>query len=142
MISFSFLFLVVVLWFVDCHEFYELSQWQKGQRVVNSFSFLFFVVVLWFVDCHRPSVFAMTNGANGSIHKLVIARAWKARGNLSMGYNYLFMEFFLFSVFVFTISGLWIASSFHSSQWQRKNCHCKNRRFVAIHKFIILIVIG
>ena len=41
----------------------------------------------------------MTKGANGSIHKLVIARAWKARGNLSMGYNYLFMEFFFFSVF-------------------------------------------
>ena len=42
-------------------------------------------------------------------------------------------DFFLFSVFIFTFCGLWIASSFHSSQWQRKNCHCENRRFVAIH---------
>ena len=31
----------------------------------------------------------------------------KVRGNLSMGYNYLFMGFFFFSVFVFIISGLW-----------------------------------
>ena len=28
----------------------------------------------------------MTNETKGSIHKLVIARAWKARGNLSMEY--------------------------------------------------------
>ena len=31
----------------------------------------------------------------------------KVRGNLSMGYNYLFMGFFLFLIFVFIISGLW-----------------------------------
>ena len=50
---------------------------------------------------------AMTNGARGGIHKLVIARvAFATRGNLSMGYNYSFMGFFLFSVFVFIISGL------------------------------------
>ena len=31
----------------------------------------------------------------------------KVRGNLSMGYNYLFMGFFLFSVFILTFCGLW-----------------------------------
>ena len=55
----------------------------------------------------------------------------KVRGNLGMGYNIihsillfcLFADnnFFFFSVFVFIISGLWIASSFYSSQWQHPN---------------------
>ena len=36
---------------------------------------------------------------------IVIARvAFATRGNLSMGYNYSFMEFFFFLVFVFVIS--------------------------------------
>ena len=57
--------------------------------------------------------------------KLVIAKAItptsslrrpKACGNLGMRHNYSFMEFFFFSVFVLTFCGLWIASSFHSSQ--------------------------
>ena len=76
---------------------------------INSEFFLFSVFGGGFVVCGLPQAFGLRNdeGAKGSIHKLVIARAWKARGNLSMGYNYLFMEFFFFSVFALTISGLW-----------------------------------
>ena len=72
--------------------------------------------------------------------RLVIARtegSWQSQHGVQL---FIHGILFLF-VFVLTIGGLWIASSFHSSQWQRKNCHCENRRFVAIHKFIILIVI-
>ena len=101
--------------------------------IVRSFLFFCFLVGgLWFMDCRRPSAFAMTNWDENSkffffsvfvltfwglwIASLcsqwqyphtVIARAWKARGNLCMGYNYWFIEFFCFSVFVFIISGLW-----------------------------------
>ena len=34
----------------------------------------------------------------------------KVRGNLGMRDNYSFMEFFLFSIFILAIGGLWIAS--------------------------------
>ena len=39
-------------------------------------------------------------------------------------------EFFFFSVFVFIVSGLWIA--FLLAMTKKKNRHCENRRFVAI----------
>ena len=71
----------------------------------------------------------------------------KVRGNLSMGYNIIHSillfclfadnKFFLFSVFVLTIGGLWIASSFHSSQWQRNkrqypsHRHCDYETIIA-----------
>ena len=53
------------------------------------------------MDCHRPSAFAMTKGARGGIHKLVIARV-ACNSNETNG-----SEFFLFSVFVLAIIGLW-----------------------------------
>ena len=46
-------------------------------------------------------------------------------------------DFFLFSIFVLTFCGLWIASSFHSSQWQRNkrqypsHCHCDYETVIA-----------
>ena len=58
----------------------------------------------------------MTKGARGGIHKLVIARvAFATSGNLSMGYNYSFIEFFFFSVFVFVISGCGLLRRFTPS---------------------------
>ena len=72
------------------------------------------------MDCFVVLLLAMTKETRDSTPHIVIARAWKARGNLGMGYNYLFIEFFFFSVFVLTFYGLWIASSFYSSQWRRK----------------------
>ena len=45
---------------------------------------------------------AMTAHTNSSLRELLATR-----GNLSMGYNYSFMEFFFFSVFVLAISDLW-----------------------------------
>ena len=84
----------------------------NGAKDVNSFFVKGWTTgYLWIATGLRPSQWQHPN--------TVIARAWKARGNLSMGYNYSFMEFFFFSVFVFIISGLWIASSFHFSQWRR-----------------------
>ena len=53
-----------------------------------------------FMDCFAS--LAMTVYTNSSLRELLATR-----GNLSMGYNYSFMEFFFFSVFVFAISGLW-----------------------------------
>ena len=81
------------------------------------------------MDCHRPSAFAMTNGTKSD-------------------------EFFFFFVFALTFCGLWIASSFYSSQWRRGgkwwfvDCfallaitvhphrHCEGRRPVAISLFL------
>ena len=65
-----------------------------------------------------PQAFGLRNdeGTKGSIHKLVIARVRRTRGNLSMGYNYSIGEFFLFLVFILTFCCLWITSL--CSQWQ------------------------
>ena len=80
------------------------------------------------MDCFVVSLLAMTNETRDSTPTLSLRGFKKAaaisgldigtvkqnsslrellatRGNLSMGYNYSFMEFFFFSVFVFVISG-------------------------------------
>ena len=67
---------------------------------------VFFVVVLWFMDCFVVSLLAMTKKQE-TVPPTPSLREPKVRGNLSIGYNYLFMEFFLFSVFIFTFCGLW-----------------------------------
>ena len=64
-------------------EFVELvaiSVWGTIIYSWNSFSFYFCINFLWFVDCFAS--LAMTKGVRGGIHKLVIARLWKSRGNL------------------------------------------------------------
>ena len=85
-----------------------------GQRMVNSF-FCKRMNYWLFVYCHRPLAFAMTKGqgvvfTNSSLRELLATR-----GNLSMGYNYSFMEFFFFSVFVFIISGCGLLRRFTPS---------------------------
>ena len=74
--------------------------------VVNSFSFLWMNKLLVVVDCFTS--FAMTKGKRGS-------------------------EFFFFSVFALTFCGLWIASSFYSSQWQHTQTrHCESQPTLVI----------
>ena len=99
------------------------SQWRNGTRIVNSFSFLF---LYWlFVVCgllrfarndstHTPSL--------RGLEKPVAISVWDTRtvkqnsslqefrtcGNLSMGYNYWFIEFFCFLFLYF----YWWVNSF------------------------------
>ena len=126
------------MWIASFH-----SQWQRGKGVVNSFSFLFFIffILVYVIDCEFFLFFIkeeISSGCgllrftrNDSTHKLVIARAWKARGNLGIRYNYSFIEFFFFSVFALTFCDLWIAS-FHS-QWQYiQTRHCESQPTLVI----------
>ena len=58
-----------------------------------------------FVVCGLLRRFTPRNdeGTKGSIHKLVIARVHRTRGNLGMGHNHWFIEFFCFFVFAFLL---------------------------------------
>ena len=71
-----------------------ISVWDTIIYSWNSFSFCFCINFLWFMDCFVVSLLAMTKRAKGS-------------------------DFFLFSVFIFTFCGLWIATGLWPSQWRR-----------------------
>ena len=105
---------------------FHSSQWQRKQETVPSTSSL----RLWNCHCetlqkewesrYRDNRTQPTPSLRG-LEKPVAISVWstmtvkqnsslrepKVRGNLSMGYNYLFMGFFLFSVFILTFCGLW-----------------------------------
>ena len=112
-ISFYFLFLHWLLVVDGLPQAFALRN-DEGVKGNDFFLFsVFFVVVLWFVDCHRPLAFAMTKGARGGIHKLVIARV--ACNSWQSQYGVL---------------------------WQsNKTRHCENRRFVAISVWGIILFI-
>ena len=122
---FYFLWMNKIIVVMDCHDFCEVSQWRRGQGVVftnsslrellatsgnlsmrynYSFMEFFFFSVFVFVisGCGLLRRFAPRNDSTPtpSLRELLATR-----GNLSIGYNYSFMEFFFFSVFVFIISG-------------------------------------
>ena len=93
MSSFSFLFLVGVLWFMDCHRPSAFAMTKGGKRWLI---LLFFGFLWWFCGLWIATTSAKSRNDKGGEWWLIL----------------------LFFCEWINIGGLWIASSFHSSQWQ------------------------
>ena len=92
---------------MDCHRPSAFAM-TKGAKSDEFFYFLWMNKIIVVMDCHdfcEVSQWRRGQGVvftNSSLRELLATS-----GNLSMRYNYSFMEFFFFSVFILTTSGLW-----------------------------------
>ena len=126
-ILFLFCFYIYFLWFMDCFVVSLLAMTKKQETVPPHRHCDYETVIARL--CRRSENLVIETTTHNphrtpslrGLEKPVAISVWstmtvkqnsslrepKVRGNLSMGYNYLFMGFFLFSVFIFTFCGLW-----------------------------------
>ena len=72
--SFSiFIFYINFLWFMDCHDFYEVSQWRRGQGVVFTNS------SLWELLATRGNLVMATATPNPHCHCEALKKPWQSR---------------------------------------------------------------